>query len=229
MSGCGCCGPILYMGQGAGSPGETAPCVQPDAGLDVDGNGCLGVVTDPAGPVRTGPDGVTVCVSTEADNTLTTDATGCLYVPDGGTTPPTPPVFGQEELASPGWLLAFEPAGTWADTGLCVNLPEAGTYRLDGAIVQSLRSSDPTDLSTRLFDQTGGAVVPMSYRRVHTEGAIGIIETAPVGVFHTVPGPSTICLQAFHNTPATATSSGGVLTTPDIGSTMIRYEKIQGT
>lgn len=72
-----CCSSPVIFGQGKD------PCVSPGSqtALTVDGDGCLGLVTDPAGPVRPGPDGLTVCLSEQADNQLQQDGDGCLYVP----------------------------------------------------------------------------------------------------------------------------------------------------
>lgn len=79
MSNC-CCPPVIFGNAGGETP---EPCISPDSEtvLTVDGDGCLGLTTDPGGPVRPGPNGLTVCVSPQEDNALTQDADGCLYVP----------------------------------------------------------------------------------------------------------------------------------------------------
>ncbi|MFG2404274.1 hypothetical protein ACGFR8_08020 [Streptomyces brevispora] len=57
----------------------------PGNALATDEQGCLLVPTDPTGPVRPGPGGLTVCLSQAAGQTAVLDDDGCLLVPE-----PTP-------------------------------------------------------------------------------------------------------------------------------------------
>lgn len=84
---CSCCPPIIF-GSGGGTP--PPPCVSPgsETVLTVDESGCLGLVTDPTGPVRPGPGGLTVCLSQAAGQIASLDEEGCLLVPE--PVPPTP-------------------------------------------------------------------------------------------------------------------------------------------
>lgn len=94
MSNC-CCPPVI-ISNGGGTPPPADPlCISPgsETALTIDGDGCLGLTTDPDGPVRPGPDGLTVCLSEQEDNTLTQDEDGCLYVPP----PEAAPVCVSEE------------------------------------------------------------------------------------------------------------------------------------
>lgn len=85
-------------------PSPAAACVTPgsEGVLVVDGDGCLGLVTDPSGPVRPGPDGLTVCVSEQDGNILEADGDGCLYVPE--------PQFRIEQTAE---MVVYEEDGTF--------------------------------------------------------------------------------------------------------------------
>lgn len=92
---CNCCPPVIISkggAGGAGGPGEP-PCVSadPTSALTTDADGCLSVPTDPTGPVRPGPGGLTVCLSDEAGNAATLDSAGCLLV--APPPPPAPPVL----------------------------------------------------------------------------------------------------------------------------------------
>ncbi|MBT3161511.1 hypothetical protein HTV80_00080 [Streptomyces sp. Vc74B-19] len=65
-----------------GPPGEGA-CISTDPGnaLQTGTDGCLALITDPAGPVRPGDNGLTLCLSDDPSNAAQLDDDGCLLVP----------------------------------------------------------------------------------------------------------------------------------------------------
>lgn len=223
----------LYVAE----PAPAAPCVAPASEdvLAVDADGCLSLVTDPSGPIRPGENGLTVCLSADPDNAVSLDDDGCLYVPA--------PPFGQVPLGGPAFILNELAAGQWHDAPLTITLPEAGTYQIGGAVYGHLDKTPNTLgalLAAQLYDQTAGAVVPLSTRGVisfnESDGftSTGIWHnraTAPMDVQYTVSGPTTLVLQGRYSGPV-ASPGGGLwsaafLNNPGFfGSTFLNYRKI---
>lgn len=101
---CSCCPPIIF-GNGGGTP--PPPCVSPgsETVLTVDDSGCLGLVTDPIGPVRPGPDGLTLCLSETPGQTAVLDGEGCLLVPEPAPLVIDPAACNSAELGDAGLLV----------------------------------------------------------------------------------------------------------------------------
>lgn len=94
------------------------------------------IIPDPAGPVKIGPTGVTVCLSTDANNELVLGTDGCLYAPKTAVTAGTnATVTGTGTVADP-YVVSATGGGTpvtTADTNT-VNL-SAGTAPLTADVI----------------------------------------------------------------------------------------------
>ncbi|MET8609815.1 hypothetical protein [Streptomyces misionensis] len=143
---------------------------------------------------------------------------------------------GLAELPSPGFDMSSLAAGTWADTGLEVQLPGAGVYQLDATVRGSLTIESPANVWTlaRLFDVTDGAVVPRSELLVNQHNLIpgdgtvtelGDNRTASTALEYNVAAPSVLRLQASW-AAATGTPKRAGIGTDPLGRTMIRFNRI---
>lgn len=132
------------------------------------------------------------------------------YVPRG--------VFG--EAFSPGVSLQAAGSGEWVDVpGLEVELPEAGTYELEGEVSAGFSFVSPGAFTVqiRLFDVTAGVPVSDGLRRVmfhNVTAPAGFNEalngTGGVHKFVTVAGPTDIRLQASKTVVGGATTDIGL-------------------
>jgi hypothetical protein len=137
--------------------------------------------------------------------------------------------YGESNLASNYVLTA-----AFANAGLSVNLPSAGTYRLSYNVTEAVtHNTDTVRISyARLFDTTLNLAVANS-----TSTIGGIDNEANVTTnnffgssfqtFYTVTGPTTINLQAYISGTTSGTSelrAAGV----DTGGTKLSFEKIAG-
>jgi hypothetical protein len=143
------------------------------------------------------------------------------------------PAFGEELLAAPVDMLA--PANdAWVDTGLSVNLPEAGVYEIT-ATVRSMITMGAAgvpfavNLSARLFNVTGGNAIPgtdYTVQQINEQSPSGQAARVALGTFHkfvTVTGAVVIRLEASRNTiNGTAVNVTAVQT----GNTRLAFKKI---
>lgn len=128
-------------------------------------------------------------------------------------------------------------SGAWANTGLQVTLPVAGTYHLDANVRSVLTTADGTNawIGARLFDVTAGAVVPDSELLVQqldlsvsTATPVitqGVNQHGPILVPYTVPGPRLVRLQAVKNYSGPAPSVARVQSDGN-GRTTLRWERV---
>ncbi|MGW4420497.1 hypothetical protein [Streptosporangium sp. NPDC004631] len=126
-------------------------------------------------------------------------------------------------------------SGTWANTGLQVTLPVAGTYALDLNVRARLQAGPPvnTYMVARLWNVTSGTVVPNSERILSQlidytaagAGAIAKNTTSPISERITVTGPTTIRLQA-QRVNAAGASTIAAIWSDGAGRTSFRFDRI---
>lgn len=144
------------------------------------------------------------------------------------------PVFGEQLLAAPVDLVAAA-NDAWVDTGVSVNLPEAGVYEITATVRSSIARANVTtpfavNISARLFNTTAGAAIPGTDYTVQqvNEAAPSSGQTTWValGTFHrflTVGGAATIRLEASRNSiNGAAVNVTGIQT----GNTRLAFKKI---
>lgn len=136
----------------------------------------------------------------------------------GGTyQPPLKLVHGAATLAPPGFPVSGLPEREWGDTPLFVDLPEPGTYWLDGTVVISFQGASSAATCYRLWDETLGEPVLDSERRVGagtSSEPAAFVSTGPVAVWHTTTAPTRIRLQAMRTTTGVI---GGLMSTVSSG------------
>jgi hypothetical protein len=125
-------------------------------------------------------------------------------------------------------------SGVWVDSGLSVALPAAGLYELDATVRAGLNADAGTNtwIRAHLFDVTAGADVPDSEVLVHqliTTAGTGPMnggnDSAPILVMYTVPGPTTIRLEAARHDSVGA-STAATLPAGPAGRTTLRWSRI---
>ncbi|GAA2697441.1 hypothetical protein [Nonomuraea recticatena] len=154
----------------------------------------------------------------------------------GSFQPPRPtPVVGQAVVAT--FNLQPLTVNVWHDTPFTITLPEAGTYRVGGALrgnVTQLASDTIVGIAvfTQFVDVTaGGVIVPESFRTLAGAtkpnqnigtGNFGVQATSPVDFHYTIPEPRTLRLQGRRGG---STNVASILGGPNSGS-LVTYEKV---
>jgi hypothetical protein len=116
----------------------------------------------------------------------------------------------------------------WETTSLSVSLPSAGEYLILGGAMANcqLSSGSLGTISVRLYNSTNSAEVPNSVVKcVSTSGTNRTDATAPISVFVTVSGATTIALQA-KRTGGVTYSVSGIGSNSTIGLTWLQYMKV---
>lgn len=154
---------------------------------------------------RCGCSGGQQCLSTNEGNQAFYDETGCLYVA------PFEPSYAGASLPE-AFDLTGEAEDAWADTGLSLTLPAAGTYQVTAdafaQVVAGVADPDGTMIDTllvavtaRLWNETTGAVVTNGIFDVVAAGAnqagrYAASGGASVTRHVTATGPTQLKLQA---------------------------------
>lgn len=122
-------------------------------------------------------------------------------------------------------------AGAFADTGLSVTLPEAGTWKVTAEVRGQIDGPGPGGggLRVRLFNVTAGVQLPYSIRTIVTvtepaTGDFAATACGPASDLVVVTGPTVIRLEASKSATGTATTVR-VGTGPS-GWTSLAYERI---
>ncbi|MFI9418088.1 hypothetical protein [Streptomyces werraensis] len=144
------------------------------------------------------------------------------------------PVFGEAFIPAAVSLVAAA-NDAWVDTGLSVNLPEAGVYEVTATVRSSIARGNVTapfavNISARLFNVTAGGAIPGTDYTVQqvneASPSSGQTTWVALGTFHkfvTVAGPVTIRLEASRNTiNGAAVNVTGIQT----GNTRLAFKKI---
>ncbi|MFI2300169.1 hypothetical protein ACH5AL_15200 [Actinacidiphila glaucinigra] len=143
------------------------------------------------------------------------------------------PVF--DEVLLPEFVdLLATPSGAWIDTGLVVNLPEAGVYEVT-ATLHTVIATNPSSgsyniaIAGRLFNVTGGFAVPGSQYTIQQNADNNpgsYMSDSDMGTFHKFISPAqavTIRLEVMRlNTEGTPVATTGLQT----ANTRLAFKKI---
>jgi hypothetical protein len=119
-------------------------------------------------------------------------------------------------------------AGTYADTGLSVTLPQAGTYLVTANVRGALQATGTNpSLSAKLYNATDASDITNSERLVVRTGATTLIEaTAVITAIVTVTASKTIALYALRNAGGSPTWTTSDIASGAAGRTTLSYIKI---
>ncbi|MGX1514033.1 hypothetical protein [Streptomyces collinus] len=212
--------------------------VAASAAATVDPNPCNALAEGPAGLLvpSTALEGIAPGTAVGTARSVDVD----VVAPAAGTCPQEwqvgarlSPAFGEELLPGPVDMLA--PANeAWVNTGLAVNLPEAGVYEIT-ATVRSIITMGAAgvpfavNMSARLFNATGGNAIPgtdYTVQQVNEQNPTGQAARVALSTFHkfvTAAGPVTIRLEASRNTINGAAVN---VTAVQTGNTRLAFKKI---
>jgi hypothetical protein len=141
---------------------------------------------------------------------------------------PPPEVSGESVLAAP--FDITEADGVFQDSGLSVDIPEAGSYDLKYNVRYAVASSTPGYVLVRLYDETAGAEVANSRQMTFypanialPAGATSIQQNAPYATELVAGSARTIRLEAARFAGGTWTFSQ--LSSDDNGKTKLSYKQ----
>ncbi|MDX3237217.1 hypothetical protein PV392_16365 [Streptomyces sp. ME03-5709C] len=195
-----------------------------NAGIGVVAAAAATVDPDPCNALTEGPSGLLVpstAVEGIAPGGAVADGRSVdidVIAPAGGACPATwqvgarlAPAYGEVFLPAPVSLVAAAD-GAWVDTGLVVDLPEAGVYEITATVRSSIARGAATgafavNISARLFNVTAGSAIPSTDYTVQqvneANPTSGQSTWVALGTFHrfvSPAGPVTIRLEASRTT-----------------------------
>lgn len=173
------------------------------------------------------------CLSTNPGNLASYDDTGCLYVAEFA------PLFDAVGMAAPLDLVPLA-SGAWADTGMSLTIPAAGTFEVTADGFAILHVNVAADGGTgfvraymRLWNETLGALVPNTEVTMLSVGSnkMGRYQGGGGSSVHAnvvTTGPTALKVQARR----VDTSSGAAIATTintsvfEVGGSSLRYNRI---